>query len=111
MMVHAARRGLLQFFDRGIDRARREVPVVADFIIAAGRGVESNLHAVFEHDGSARRRHGDHAFTAGRIQVDQQIAVGIAHLAALVPAPHPGMAQRFRVALGIRGEHIRAAAD
>ena len=54
---------------------------------------------------------GNHAFTAGRVQIDQQIAVGIAHLAALVPAPHPGVAQRVRVALGIGGEHIRRHAD
>ena len=61
MMMHAARRRLFQFFDGSIDRARREVPVIADFIIAACRSVESNLHAVFEHDRSTRRRHRNHA--------------------------------------------------
>ena len=100
MVMHASGGACFQLLDRGVCRARGEVPVIADFVLyATCRRIESDLHAVLENDRSTGRRHGNHTFAARRVEIDQQVAVGVAHLAALVPAAHAGVARRIGVAL------------
>src|SRR3569833_1736144 len=104
MTMDAARRRERIRLYRGAGRARGRDPIVAAVEYAA-RPIEAelDLYTVLEHHPHARGGHG-YQPGAACVEIDDDVAVRVAHRALLIPAPHAGGTRRQGVAAAAGNE-------
>src|SRR3569623_3788993 len=102
-MDAALRRERIRLY-RGVGRARGRDPIVAAVKYAA-RPVEAelDLYTVLEHHPHARGGHG-YPPGAACVEIDDAVAVRVAHRALMIAAPHACVPRRQGVAAAARNE-------
>src|SRR3569832_1612807 len=102
-MAAARRRERIRLY-RGVGRARGRATIVAAVKYAA-RPIEAelDLYTVLEHHPHARGGHG-YQPGAACVEIDDDVAVRVAHRALLIPAPHACVTRRQGVAAAAGNE-------
>lgn len=105
--MYAQRWCIREQFDRGIAGACGHIPVVVAAEAARARlPGKTNLHSIFQVYPNTRSRYRNNAIAPGRVEINNDVVVGIPHHTFLVPARYPQMAQFKGVAAKLGGNHV-----